>query len=131
MFVLHNRLWFLAGVFVVICPMGRVGCDVKMNAIVFIGIADDMFIIIALPDVCAVELAANLTGDGSFIGAHDCGNGTRNGFAKLFYRRCALCNRRGMGAIPGTCGSGQVYRAPTIMDHNNAVDVIGHDNIFA
>ena len=59
-------------IFFVVDPMDGIGFDIKMNAFVFVVIPNDMFIIIALPNIghAAVSLD-DFARDGRFILTND------------------------------------------------------------
>lgn len=107
----------VARVFLVVLPVGRVGGDVFLDAGDVGIIADDVFVIVALPDgTCpGVDIAARGIGDSGFEGAYDGGDGRGHGSAELFHVLLIV-------------GCGDEIRVADAVAPNNAVDMVGHDD---
>jgi hypothetical protein len=74
------------GIFTVQMPAARVVDDVTPDGIQGTFMANDVFVIIALPDRCAGGAAycVDAFGDGGFERSQDGRDGSGNGFAELF-----------------------------------------------
>ena len=86
MVLVSGMVILLRAIFVIRCPSGGVFEDVAGNAVVFGLVADDVFVVVTLPDSRSGGAADQIqaVGDRGFIGPEDGGDGTRDGFAELF-----------------------------------------------
>ena len=76
-------------IFVVVFPIRRIGFDIFPFGFHIALIANNVFIIIFLPNGRCIARAGivDAQSDSGFIGTNNGGDGTGNGFAELFNRR--------------------------------------------
>ena len=98
-------------VILILSPSRRIIQDILADAVQIVLVADNVFVIISLPDGRALGLShiVNAFGAGRFEGTNDGWDGIDGRFSKTFARR------------------GTARRAPTI-DNNNAMQMVRHDH---
>ena len=72
------------GIFIVLVPVERVIEDVSGDALVIGLVADNMFVIIPLPDIARIQISPGAAGNRAFECPNDRRQGTDRRFAEFF-----------------------------------------------
>jgi hypothetical protein len=121
-------IWFsYTGVFIILVPKRWIRHDIPRDPFIIRLIAQDVFVIIPLPDISRLHLLPSLACDGTLIRADYGGNRSGHRPSKAFKILGIITRSDTIYPRWGT-----IYRAPTslIIQKYNAVHVVGHENKY-